>query len=73
MADVTPRRPISWTAFVAGAVVMLALTLAWSVWRRHDEAAEALRDTAGVVDSVPEVPSLPSAPRLPDVPIPRPK
>jgi hypothetical protein len=73
MSEAPRRRGISWTAFAAGAVAMLALVLAWSALRKQDEAVEVLRDAVGVVESVPDAPSLPQAPRLPDAPIPQPK
>lgn len=60
-------------AFAAGAAAMLLVVLAWSAWRSHEIAGEALRGAASVVDAVRDPPSLPDAPRLPDAPIPRPK
>lgn len=75
MAEARPRRRISWIAFTAGAVTMLALALVWSAWRQRHDAAEALRGAAAVVEAVPDapIPSIPEAPRLPDAPLPKPK
>jgi hypothetical protein len=75
LSEARPRRRISWLAFTAGAVTMLALVLAWTAWRQRDAAGDALRGAAAVVEAVPDVPTptIPEAPRLPDAPLPKPK
>lgn len=71
--DRSRSRP--WVAFVAGAVAMLALVLAWAAFSQRDEAARAVRlaaDAAYVAPAL-EPPRLPSAPPIPDTPVPRPQ
>ncbi len=41
MSEAPRRRGISWIAFAAVGVAMLAVALVWSAWRKHDDAAAA--------------------------------
>jgi len=69
------RQTPAWLAFLAGAVAMLALSLAWSAWRLRDEAADATRVVAHAAGALPGLrrADLPIGPRLPEPPIPVPK
>jgi hypothetical protein len=64
-----------WVAFLAGAVAMLAVALAWAAFSQRDEASKAVRLAAEAADAMPAVvpPRLPEAPRIPDTPVPRPQ
>lgn len=71
----TERRTSPWIAFLAGAVAMLALALAWYAWRGGEDAGRAADAAVRAADGLPAIerPRLPDAPRIPDVPIPVPK
>ena len=76
MAHTSDPRSGPWAAFLAGAVVMMAIVLAAWAWSRTREAAGALR--ADVALPAADLPSLPTAPppegpRLPQLPLPTPK
>ena len=75
MAGTSETRSRPWAAFLAGAVVMLLLVLAWSAWRRMDEGVAVLRDL-----KLPRLQDLPvpaspppEGPRLPPGPAPAPR
>lgn len=77
MAQPPDPRSRIWAAFLAGAVTMLAIVLAWLAWSRTDAVVRrALR--ADVV--LPQAPGLPlpdnpppEGPRLPRPPLPKPR
>lgn len=76
MAQTSDPRSRQWAAFLAGAVVMLAIVLVWRAWSRSRETAGTLR--ADVALPSPELPSLPTTPpptgpKLPQLPLPTPK
>ena len=62
-------------AFLAGAVAMLAVVLAWAAFSQRDAAMKAVRLVAEAADAVPLMapPRLPDAPRIPNTPVPRPQ
>ncbi|MDB5474947.1 MAG: hypothetical protein JWP49_458 [Phenylobacterium sp.] len=66
----------SWIAFLTGAVVMLAIVLAWLAWSRSHDAVRTVR--ADIALPRPDLPSLPTTPppegpHLPPVPVPTPR
>jgi hypothetical protein len=73
MAETSHGQPSPWVAFLAGAVVMLAVALLAFGWLRGERMAEgvvlSLRDAPHLL----RLPRLPDAPRLPGAPIPQPK
>ena len=74
MAETSPRRTSPWMAFCAGAVVMLAIVLAW--WALS--AGRRAVDKVTLVAPIPRpsdltVPHLPNGPKLPNPPVPMPK
>jgi hypothetical protein len=73
MAETARRRTSPWVAFLAGAVVMLALLLGWTAWNKTREAPRRL----GVALNPPlphvPVPRPPDAPMIPKPPIPKPQ
>ncbi len=75
MDNAPKRRTSPWIAFLAGAVVMLALGLLIFAWQGTDDAAKGVRVAARAAQALPDLPEprLPQAPRLPDAPIPLPK
>ena len=73
MADVSNRGSHSWTAFIAGAVAVLAVVLIVFAWTRGERAAEGVASSLRDAPTLPSLPSIPDAPRLPDAPIPKPK
>ena len=73
MAEVSNERTSPWTAFLAGAVVMLAIVLIAFAWLRGERAAESLTLALRDAPDLPTLPRMPDAPRLPDTPIPKPK
>lgn len=73
---VSDHRTRPWVAFLAGAVAMLAVALAWAAFSQRDEASQAVRLAAEAADeAMPAIapPRLPEAPRIPDTPVPRPQ
>lgn len=73
VADQSARRTGFWLAFLAGAVAVLALALAWLAWSRGERAAEKLSLNLPVAPTLPDAPPLPDAPKLPDAPVPKPR
>ena len=74
MNDAPKRGLQPWTAFLAGAVAMLAIGLAIFAWRGMDDAANGARIATGATRVLPDLPAprVPDAPRLPDAPLPLP-
>ncbi|RAK60617.1 hypothetical protein DJ021_12770 [Phenylobacterium hankyongense] len=74
MAEMSSRRTSPWMAFCAGAVVMLAIVLAWWALSAGRRAADRVTLIAPIPrPSDLRVPHLPSGPKLPNPPMPVPK
>ena len=73
MSEVSNERTSPWIAFLAGAVVMLAIVLIAFAWVRGERAAEGLTLALRDAPDLPTLPRMPDAPRLPDAPMPKPK
>ena len=72
MAKTTGHRTNPWVAFLAGAVAMLAIGLAWLGWTRAHQAATSVR-TGFQLPHTPSLPSVPTTPppegpKLPQIP-----
>lgn len=72
MAEVTSRRTSPWIAFLAGAVVVLAVVLALFAWSHRGDAADGLKVTLRTAD-MPNLPHMPEGPKMPDPPILKPQ
>ena len=73
MAEVSKRGTSPWVAFVAGAVVVLALMLALFGWQGGQRLADGVAISLRAAPNLPTVPQMPEGPRLPDPPIPKPQ
>jgi hypothetical protein len=74
MAEVSNQRTSPWIAFLAGAVVMLAIVLIAFAWWRGEQAAQGVTLALRNAPDLPPLPRMPpDAPRLPGAPIPKPK
>lgn len=73
MADTSHGQTSPWIAFLAGAVVMLAVALLVFGWQRGERAAEAVVLSLRAAPHLPRMPRLPDSPRIPEAPIPQPK
>jgi len=73
MADTSHGQTSPWIAFLAGAVVMLAVALLVFGWLRGERVAEGVVLSLRDAPHLPRLPPLPDAPRLPGPPIPQPR
>lgn len=73
MAETSHRQTSPWVAFLAGAVVMLAVALLAFGWLRGERAAQDLVLWLRDAPHLPHLPRLPDSPRLPEAPVPQPK
>jgi hypothetical protein len=73
MTETSHRQTSPWVAFLAGAVVMLAVALLVFGWQRGERLAEGVVLSLRDAPHLPRLPQLPDAPRLPGAPIPQPK
>ena len=74
MAQTSDPRSRQWAAFLAGAVVMLAIVLVWWAWSRSREAVSTMRAEVALPSAVPTLPTTPpGGPRLPQLPLPTPR
>lgn len=73
MAETSHGQTSPWIAFLAGAVVMLAVALLVFGWLRGERAVEGLVLSLRDAPHLPHLPQLPDAPRLPGAPVPQPK
>ena len=73
MAETSHHQTSPWIAFLAGAVVMLAVALLAFGWQRGERAAEGLVLSLRDAPHLPRLPQLPDAPRLPGAPVPKPQ
>jgi len=73
MADVSKRGTSPWVAFVAGAVVVLALMLALFGWQGGQRLADGVAMSLRAAPDLPALPQMPEGPRLPNAPVPKPQ
>jgi hypothetical protein len=73
MAETSHGHTSAWIAFLAGAVVMLAVALLAFGWLRGERAAQGVVLSLRDAPHLPRLPPLPDAPRLPGAPIPQPQ
>jgi len=73
MAETSHGQTSPWVAFLAGAVVMLAVALLAFGWLRGERAVQGVALSLRDAPHLPRVPPLPDAPRLPGAPIPQPQ
>jgi len=75
MAQRSQPRDRPWIAFVAGAVAMLAIVLAWLAWNRVENPGAFRADVALPHAELPSLPTVPppQGPQLPRLPLPVPR
>ena len=74
MAYTSGHRSNAWAAFLAGAMVVLALGLAWLGWSSARDASRLALDLpAAQIPDMPQAPNLPEMPKMPAIPAPGPR